>query len=276
MKNYYKYLNVKPSAGSQEIRAAFRKLSLQWHPDRHKKEMRKAAHQKFVVIMEAYEILGNPGRRQEYHQYVKNYLNKKRQASLKKGEARKEKTFQNKMDAWRKKAEHHAKSFSRQSYDHFAPKVNSIINMIGQGVFRMLDSLSGVDIYNRILDGCLEDIKSNPRDVDAYYGLGFLCSEKQQYREAARFYKKALSLAPYDADIYYNLGVIRKKLKEYNKAEKCFRKYISLKPHEAEVYYQLGALKNEQGEEKEVSACVNQLKKMHRKDLVSRLFSGVN
>ena len=55
-KDYYKILGVKKDATQDEIKKAFRKLSVKWHPD--KNQGNKEAEGKFKEIVEAYEILG--------------------------------------------------------------------------------------------------------------------------------------------------------------------------------------------------------------------------
>jgi len=63
-KDYYKILGVKKDASQDEIKKAFRKLSLKWHPDRNKGN--KEAEAKFKDIAEAYSVLGDETKRKEY------------------------------------------------------------------------------------------------------------------------------------------------------------------------------------------------------------------
>jgi curved DNA-binding protein CbpA len=64
-KNYYDILGVKPDASSAEIDQAYKKLSADWHPDKHKAN-RKEAEAKFHDISEAYDVLSNRNRRSHY------------------------------------------------------------------------------------------------------------------------------------------------------------------------------------------------------------------
>lgn len=66
-KDYYKLLGLNKSASADEIKAAFKKLAKQYHPDRNPDN--KAAEEKFKEISEAYEVLGDPGKRQKYDQF---------------------------------------------------------------------------------------------------------------------------------------------------------------------------------------------------------------
>lgn len=65
MKNYYEVLGVSKSATKAEIKSAYRKLALQWHPDKNKTE---GAEKKFKEINNAYEVLADEKKRQTYDQ----------------------------------------------------------------------------------------------------------------------------------------------------------------------------------------------------------------
>lgn len=66
--DYYKILGVKKTATKQEIKKAFKKLSLKYHPDKNKDNPQKAK-EKFVKIANAYEVLSDDKKRQIYDQY---------------------------------------------------------------------------------------------------------------------------------------------------------------------------------------------------------------
>jgi len=59
-KNYYEILGVSKSASKDVIKDAYRKLALQYHPDRNKSP---GAEEKFKEISEAYAVLSDDGKR---------------------------------------------------------------------------------------------------------------------------------------------------------------------------------------------------------------------
>ena len=56
-RDYYEVLGVGRAAGDQEIKSAYRKLALQYHPDRNPGD--RAAEEKFKEAAEAYAVLGD-------------------------------------------------------------------------------------------------------------------------------------------------------------------------------------------------------------------------
>ena len=70
-KDYYKTLGVSKTAGEDEIKAAFRKLAKQYHPD--KNPGNKKAEEKFKEINEANEVLSDPAKRARYDQLGAQY-----------------------------------------------------------------------------------------------------------------------------------------------------------------------------------------------------------
>lgn len=66
-KNYYDILGVDKKASKDEIKKAYRQLSKQWHPDLCRDESKKAEYEeKFKEINEAYSVLSDDTKRQEY------------------------------------------------------------------------------------------------------------------------------------------------------------------------------------------------------------------
>lgn len=66
-RDYYEILGVKKDAPLKDIKAAYRKLALQYHPDRNPND--KKAEEKFKEAAEAYEVLSDEQKRRQYDQF---------------------------------------------------------------------------------------------------------------------------------------------------------------------------------------------------------------
>lgn len=65
-KDYYHILGVEKSASEADIKQAYRRLAMKYHPDRNQGDGAAEAESKFKEIKEAYEVLSDQNRRQEY------------------------------------------------------------------------------------------------------------------------------------------------------------------------------------------------------------------
>ena len=66
-RDYYEVLGVAKTASADEIKSAYRKLAMKYHPDRNPGD--ETAKAKFQEASEAYEVLSNPEKRERYDQY---------------------------------------------------------------------------------------------------------------------------------------------------------------------------------------------------------------
>ncbi len=66
-RDYYEILGISKSADANEIKRAYRKLAMQYHPDKNHGDSK--AEEKFKEVSEAYEILKDPAKRRSYDHY---------------------------------------------------------------------------------------------------------------------------------------------------------------------------------------------------------------
>src|SRR5215470_13512698 len=64
---YYEVLEVERTAADGELKSAFRKLAMKWHPDRNPGD--KSSETRFKEINEAYEVLKDPNKRAAYDRF---------------------------------------------------------------------------------------------------------------------------------------------------------------------------------------------------------------
>jgi len=72
-KNYYEMLELTKNASEADIKKAYRKLALKWHPDKNPNNQ-KEAETRFKEISEAYEVLSDNNKREIYDKYGKEGL----------------------------------------------------------------------------------------------------------------------------------------------------------------------------------------------------------
>jgi len=68
----YDCLSISPTATQEEIKKAYRKAALKWHPDKNKDSPNAA--EKFKEVSQAYEVLSDPEKRKVYDQYGLEFL----------------------------------------------------------------------------------------------------------------------------------------------------------------------------------------------------------
>ncbi len=66
-RDYYEVLGVSKNANSKEIKKAYRKIAIKYHPDKNPDD--KSAEEKFKEAAEAYDVLSDTEKRQRYDQF---------------------------------------------------------------------------------------------------------------------------------------------------------------------------------------------------------------
>ena len=66
-RDYYEVLGLKKGASEDEIKKAFRKMAMKYHPDRNPGD--KTAEEKFMEVNEAYSVLSDPDKKSKYDRF---------------------------------------------------------------------------------------------------------------------------------------------------------------------------------------------------------------
>ncbi|MBA3242205.1 MAG: tetratricopeptide repeat protein [Acidobacteria bacterium] len=83
-------------------------------------------------------------------------------------------------------------------------------------------------------------VAANPKDGDAYVGMGDAYMSAGKYEEAFAAYRDAIRVAPWNADAHYSLGAAYNDMAQYGDAFKPFVQAIRLDSNYAEAYYGIG------------------------------------
>ena len=288
-KNYYQVMGLASSATAKEISKTFRNLALKWHPDRHHKYQKPFAHRKFISIMEAYEVLGNPERRdkydvyREYHGFTRarpysRYATPPVGMEHQKTDRSKtdpviefSKKFEKELRKWRKKAGRHAGSLAKTSYMHFAVSLEIVSKLVIQGVYHTIDLIAGKAQDKKALNEYRMRLEQTPNDSIAHYRMGFLYHQNGAHDEAAKCYLNSLKLNPKDADVFCNLGRLREEQNKYARAISCYEKAVRLNPDLYVVYAYLGILHLKMQHFIDAKKCLDYLIEAGQKDLANQI-----
>ncbi|MDX2083785.1 MAG: DnaJ domain-containing protein [Candidatus Melainabacteria bacterium] len=74
MKDYYRILEIAPSASPEILANAYRTLARKFHPDRHQDDRKPEMEQLLKEINEAYRVLSDPNRRRLYDENYQRFL----------------------------------------------------------------------------------------------------------------------------------------------------------------------------------------------------------
>lgn len=131
--NYYQRLGLSRHATKDEIKKAYRKLALEFHPDRNKSP---DAHEKFIAINEAYLILYDDEARQKYDIEYDFHFGKKADFKQEKKEEFKKKRYEESfedsdLNDWSTKARNQGAEYAKMAFDDFSKLVIGFVKETG-------------------------------------------------------------------------------------------------------------------------------------------------
>lgn len=224
--NYYQILGVSQTATIEEIKKAYRRLAVQYHPDVNPAD---ETGDFFKELTRIYEILRNPLEREKYDQ------------ELAQAASSEEVEFTNKVP---------------EPDIEVNLKDKQAVHFYQQGL-KKCHKLN----YQEAIADYTEALKLNPELVEAYYQRGFAQSQLSNHREAFADYTEALQRNDRIPEIYYYRGLTRFKLANIPGALEDLNQAIAMNPHYAAAYYHRGLVYQEIGDNKAAKISLKQAAK---------------
>ena len=134
--NYYQRLGVSRYATKDEIKKAYRKLALEFHPDKNKSP---DAHEKFIAINEAYLILFDDEARQKYNVEYDYHFGKTMDYTTKQKSHSEEDRYDNRkqhfkdndLNDWSSKARQQGADYAKMAFEDFSNLVLGFVKETG-------------------------------------------------------------------------------------------------------------------------------------------------
>lgn len=158
MKDYYKILEINFGADTIEIKKAYRRLALKYHPDRNKAS---DAAERFIEITEAYEVLWDTFKRNDYDSQYKKYFFSK-DPTLQRNTS-----YEHKEETWSEHGRQKAKEYSSMSYEVFSKRILDEIKL-GAGY------LPNIFTIGLMLSSCIAMFIFLPKALDDGIGMGLI------------------------------------------------------------------------------------------------------
>jgi curved DNA-binding protein CbpA len=212
--DYYKILNVPPTASQQQIKQAYVKLIKQFHPDKNPKDPQSDERTK--SINEAYAVLKDRQQRRQYD------LTRER------GQ-RADGAVPNGYDAGEQSFFNHLHATMRCKKNPRALK-NMALYAFNRGDYSLAGSLLE------------QGIRVSPEDSELYLGLSWCMYHQGHYSQCVRVLEKLLALNPKNIDVWFNLAWLQEidgdldgALKSLQTAQAHFPNTVELKSRMAEI-----------------------------------------
>ena len=232
MKNYYEILQIPRHASNNQIKAAFRRLARQYHPDYNPDD--PEAVTKFREIEQAYRVLSDKEKRKEYDRSLSPEMP----------------TFHRSAEDFYQQGWHYAQERNYQLAIAFYQQAIAINPQFWQAYLQRAE----VYYYNQqdrqVLSDCRQVLQLKPDCSQAYYYLGLSRQRLGYTQSSLEAYGKAIAIDQNNPQFYYQRGLALEELSELPAARKDF---------------QIAAKKfKQQGNFRRYHAIINKLKYVHK------------
>ncbi|KAA9331742.1 DnaJ domain-containing protein [Adhaeribacter soli] len=252
--NYYSVLGLKRTATTPEIKAAYKKLAVQYHPDKHRGDV--SYEEKFKQVSEAYQVLANPQKRRIYdlkldyaaqQQRTQQYNQQAYQAARQRRPASVHERHYRPIPKRR---------FSKRDWQItvgflvaiilFSLVVKTVMDFVtAQNRFRNATTFMEQQQWSSAHSLLSEAIDFEPRFSEAYQKRGFINQNVyKDYRAAIEDYNMAIRLNETPlAETYFNRGQCHVQLRNYQQAEADFSTAIDYDHNFRRAYLYRGELR---------------------------------
>ncbi len=253
--NYYSILGLKRSASQADIKAAFKKLAIQYHPDKH--QGNTYFEEQFKQVNAAYQVLSDPGKRYIYDQkldYVVQQQRAQQYAQTTYQQTRQRDPAGVKERYYRPIVRQ--QKFSRRDWQitisFFAALflLSFLIKLVMDNVtahkrYQNADTFMAQEQWASAHSMLSEAIDFEPKFVDAYQKRGFInLKVYKDYRAALSDYNAALEFSQNPApEDYFRRGECYSQLQHYSQAEADFTRTINLKKDFQSAYFKRGEVR---------------------------------
>jgi curved DNA-binding protein CbpA len=211
MVNYYEILQVPTNATIEQIKAAFRRLARQYHPDVNRED--PTAVEKFRAIELAYEVLRDPVQRQQYDR--ENLPAVEKSPSV----TRNARGLYEQGLGYAKRGEYTRAIDAYNRAIDLDPKARAVYLARAKAHYSL-----GQD--RQVLEDCRLVLQEDSNCSEAYYYLGLARQRLGYTQSAIDAYKRAIDLDPQAARVYYQRGVAWEELAEYREALQDWQRAI--------------------------------------------------
>ena len=236
VKNYYTILGLTSSASKEEIKAAYRKLVRQFHPDRN-----FGSEDHFKLIQEAYEVLSDDKKRDVYDARLvyETYVA---------DPDKREKFYEEQKDKprrYKKSSKVKQKAAKRRVYINSSGAAVALI-VLAIAVYNFVITQRGKAQLNNEAkyEHKGQDYKaSNAKLANDYFTKAKNNVDAQNFKFAIIYFTNAIELTPNDPKLYFNRGLVHYFLENYNKALSDLDRTVKLDPQYRKAFWVRAKLK---------------------------------
>ena len=222
--DYYRRLRLPREASQREIKAAFRRLSRQYHPDLHPGKPSAARH--FRALREAYEVLIDRVRRQRYD-YQQGYGVDSGDSGTAQRTEKPPVPIQASADLYIRGVRYLLARRYQLAIGDYTQAIE-LDNQFAEAYLRRAEVRYLLDDDSGVLADCQRAIALNSIEAKTYFYQGMARYRLEYVQSAIAAFTDAITCDPDDPQVYYRRGLAYQDLHQLNEAARDFRRAAQL------------------------------------------------